>query len=100
MTDEYLTNVANVNAQKQNIFEKVNEECKELDERFEDDDCCLAVHCDRAFVVSCEKAEEFKNMKPNLELKKKREEIREKFRVNNLVQEGPVLTKTIKPNKK
>ena len=36
MVDEYLRNVANVNTQKQNIFEKVNEECKELDERFED----------------------------------------------------------------
>lgn len=60
----------------------------------------LAVPFDGAFVVSKEKAEEFKNAKPNPEVRQQMEEMTEKFRVNNLVEEGTVLKKTISPNKK
>jgi len=59
----------------------------------------LAVPSDRAFVVAPEKAEEFKNQKPNPEVREQMEELAEKFRVNNLVEEGPVLKKTRKPIK-
>lgn len=60
----------------------------------------LAVPCDRTFAVAPEKVEEFKNLKSNPEVKQKIEKMIEKFRVNNLVEEGAVLKKTRKPNKK
>ena len=60
----------------------------------------LAVPCDRAFVVAPEKVEEFKNLKPNPEVRQQMEGMAEKFRVNNLTEEGPVLKKTRRPNKK
>lgn len=60
----------------------------------------LAVPCDRAFVVSPEKTEEFKNQKANLEVEQKIEEIIDKLRINNLVNDGHVLKKTKKQNKK
>lgn len=60
----------------------------------------LAVPCDRVFVVAPEKVEEFKNLKLDHEVRQKMEEMAEKFRVNNLEQEGPVLKKTRRPNKK
>ena len=59
----------------------------------------LAVPCDRAFVVSQEKSEEFKNVKPDPVVRQQIEEITEKFRVNNLTEEGPILKKTRKSNK-
>ena len=59
----------------------------------------LAVPCDRAFVVSQEKAEEFKNLKLDPAVRQQMEEMAERFRVNNLTEEGPVLRKTRKLNK-
>ena len=49
----------------------------------------LAVPCSRAFVVKPEKVEEFKNQKPNPEIRRQMEEMVKKFKVNNLVNEGP-----------
>lgn len=60
----------------------------------------LAVSCDRAFVVDPEKVEDFKNSKPNPEVRQQIEEMAGKFKVNNLAEEGPVLKKTRRPNKK
>ena len=57
----------------------------------------LAVPCDRAFVVSPDKAEEFKNKKPDSVVRQQMEEMAEKFRVTNLTEEGPVLRKERKP---
>jgi len=45
----------------------------------------LAVPCSRAFVVAPEKCEDFKNQKPNPEIRRQMEEIVEKFKVNNLI---------------
>ena len=59
----------------------------------------LAVPCDRAFIVSPEKAEEFKNLKPDPVVRQQMEEMAERFRVNNLNDEGPVLKKKRKFNK-
>lgn len=56
----------------------------------------LAVPCDRAFVVSPEKVEEFKNSRPNRGVRQQNEEMVNKLRINNLVEEGPVLKKTRK----
>ena len=54
-----------------------------------------AVPCSRAFVVAPEKAEEFKNQKPNPEIRKQIKEMAETFRVNNLTQ-GPVLQRKVR----
>ena len=59
----------------------------------------LAVPCSRSFVVAPEKWEEFKNQKPNPEIRRQMEEIVKKFKANNLIEEGPVLKKTRKYNK-
>lgn len=59
----------------------------------------MAVPCDRAFVVSPDKAEELKNIKPDPAVRQQMEEMAEKFRVNNLTEKGPVLKKTRKPNR-
>ena len=59
----------------------------------------LAVPCDRTFVVAPEQVEEFKNLKPNAEVRQQTEEMAEEFRVNNITGKGPVLEKT-RPNKK
>ena len=53
----------------------------------------------RPFVVALEKAEEFKNSRNTPEEIAFVRELAEKFRVNNLVEEGPVLKKTRKPNR-
>ena len=53
-----------------------------------------AVPCDRKFVVSQDKAEQFKNAKPNQEIQKEIQEMAERFRVNNLTS-GPVLRRKI-----
>lgn len=60
----------------------------------------LAVPCSRAFVVATEKTEEFRNLKPNPDVRNQIEEKIEKFRVNNLVEKGPVLKKVRKHNEK
>ena len=60
----------------------------------------LAVPCSRPFVVAAEKAEEFKNQTTSPEDSAFVRDLAEKFRVNNLVEEGPVLNKTKKTNKK
>lgn len=56
----------------------------------------LAVPCRRAFVVRADKAEEFKNSSNTHEENAFVRDLAEKFRVNNLVEEGPVLKKTRK----
>ena len=56
----------------------------------------MAVPCDRAFVISPDKTEEFLNVKPNPEIRQQQEEMAKRFRINNLVEEGPVLKKTRK----
>ena len=60
----------------------------------------LAVPGNNIFCVASEKAEDFKNLKPNLEIRKEIEKNSKQFRVNNLVSDGPVLIKTKKLNKK
>ena len=60
----------------------------------------LAVPCSRPFVVAADKAEEFKNSTTSREDAEFVRELAEKFRVNNLVEEGPVLRKTRKPNRR
>jgi len=60
----------------------------------------MAVPYRRTFVVARDKTEEFLNQKPNHEIRQQQKEMVEKFRKNILVEEGPVLTKTIKPLKK
>lgn len=74
---------------------KINNEIPETKEiqKFE----ALAVPCDRAFAVSSEKAEAFKNVKLDSVIRKQIEEVTEKF--NNLTEDGKVLKKTIKSNK-
>ena len=59
----------------------------------------LAVPCSRAFVVSADKAEEFKNQTTSPKDSAFVRDLAEKFRVNNLVEEGPVLKKNRKPNR-
>ena len=45
----------------------------------------IAVPCSRAFVVAPEKREEFKNQKPNPEIRRQKEEILQTLKINNLV---------------
>lgn len=59
----------------------------------------LTVPCSRALVVAPEKAQEFKNHKPNPEIRRQMNEMVKEFRINNLVSEGPVLKKIRKYNK-
>lgn len=59
----------------------------------------LAVPCDRAFVVSADKTEAFFSVKPNPEIRQQQKEMAERLKINNLVEEGPVLKKTRKHNK-
>jgi len=55
----------------------------------------FAVPCSRAFVVKPEKWEEFKDLKPDFEIRKQMEEIVKKFKVNNLdsVEDHKILIK-------
>ena len=63
----------------------------------------LAVPCDKPFIVSSDKTEAFLNIKPNSEIRRQQEEMIKrlniKLNINNLVEEGPVLKKTKKPNR-
>ena len=59
----------------------------------------LAVTCDRTFVVSPDKTEAFLNVKQNPEIRRQQEEMVKRLNINNLVEEGPVLKKTRKPNR-
>ena len=59
----------------------------------------LAVTCDRPFVVSPDKTEAFLNVKQNPEIRRQQEEMVKRLNINNLVEEGPVLKKTRKPNR-
>lgn len=92
--DEYYRNIMAMCEERQ-IFtgnrRKSNDESSEPTEKQKFD--VLAVPCDRAFVVAPEKAEEFKNAKPNPEARQQMEEMAKKFKVNNLVEEGPTLVK-------
>lgn len=74
------------------IKNKLNEDKQTFD--------VMAVPCDRVFVVSPDKTEAFLSVKPNPEIRQQQKEMAETFRINNLVEEGPVLKKTRKPNKK
>lgn len=60
----------------------------------------LAVPRNKPFVVAAEKAEEFKNQTNSPEDRAFVKELAETFRVNNLVEEGPVLKKVKKPDNK
>ena len=59
----------------------------------------MAVPRRRPYVVAADKAEEFKNSRNTPEESAFVRELAEKFRVNKLVEEGPVLKKTRKPNR-
>lgn len=52
----------------------------------------LAVPCNRAFVVSSEKTEEFLSVKPDPEIRQQQEEMAKIFKAN-IIDEGPVLKK-------
>jgi len=54
----------------------------------------LTVPCDIPFVVT-KNQEEFLNFKTNKKEKQQREEILKKIKINNLIESGPVLKKTI-----
>ena len=73
-------------------IQKINSKSQKFD--------VLAVPSSRPFVVSADKAEEFKNQTTSPEDSAFVRDLAEKFRVNNLVEEGPVLKKTKKNNKK
>lgn len=60
----------------------------------------MAVSYHRPFIVSSEKSQEFKSKKTNPEIRKQLEEFASRFKINNLIKKGPILTKTKKPNKK
>lgn len=60
----------------------------------------LSVPCDKAFVVTPEKSEEFKNLKPTSKVRQGIEDIVKKFRINNLSEKENVLKKTRKIGKK
>ena len=53
----------------------------------------LAIPYNRAFIVSPEKTEEFKNIKPNNEILEKIENSKEKLKITNLIGEENDLTK-------
>lgn len=59
----------------------------------------LAAPCSRPFAVAADKAEEFKNQTNSPEDSAFVKDLAEKFRSNNLVEEGPVLKKTRKTNR-
>ena len=71
-------------------IESINEDKQTFD--------VMAVPRKRPFVVTSEKAEEFKNSKNTPEESAFVKELAETFRKNNLVEEGPVLKKTRKPD--
>ena len=54
---------------------------KYLSDDVYDEPSVFAVPCDKAFVVDDEKAKEFKSLKPNKELKQKREELIKKLNI-------------------
>lgn len=58
----------------------------------------LAVPCSRAFVVAPERVEDFKNVKPNPEVRQQIEDMAGKFRVNNLADGDSALKRTRKLN--
>lgn len=68
-----------------------NYDCKEI--KINDFDV-LAVPCSKAFVVAPEKVEEFKKERQNFEARKKVEEMAEKVRINNLVNDEVVLKRS------
>ena len=56
----------------------------------------LAVPGKRAFIVSQEHSDAFKNAKTDQEIRKEIEEMSQRFRINNLRDKGPVLQRKIK----
>lgn len=97
--DEYHRNLMDM-CEERRIFtgneRKISSESQKSNETPKFD--VLAVPCNRTFVVSSRKAEEFKNVKLDSVVRKQIEEVTEKF--NNLTEEGMVLKKTIKFNNK
>ena len=64
------------------------------------EECVFAVPCDVRFAVDSEKAKEFLELKPNLELRIKNEEIIKKLNIKTKTEpKEPVLRKIYKPNK-
>lgn len=59
-----------------------------------------AVSCRKAFVVAPGKIEEFKNSRPNPQIRQEMTEMVEKFRENLIITKGPILKKTIGYNKR
>lgn len=53
----------------------------------------LAVPCNVGFVVARDKVEKFKNVKSDPEVLREMQEMAEKFKINNLLDEGPVKIK-------
>ncbi len=59
----------------------------------------LAVPGNKPFVIAPDKAEEFKNQKPDPEIRKQIEEMASKLNITDETKTGPVLKKTFNPKK-
>lgn len=70
---------------------------EKLVEQMYDEPSVFAVPCDKPFVISADKVKDFLEVKPNLELRKKREELIEKINIKvetePIIIEGPILKK-------
>lgn len=55
----------------------------------------MAVSCDKTFVVSPDKTEEFLNVKPNPEIRQQQEEMVKKLNIQTESKTGPILTKKL-----
>lgn len=79
--------IRKMNAEKLRLFkEKVIQSKNSIHQNFD----VLAVPCDRAFVVTADKRDEFLSQKPNLKIRQKNEENVRVFIENNLVDKAPV----------
>lgn len=59
----------------------------------------LSIPCNNTFIILPDKVKEFKNLKPKAEIIQKMKECAKKFEMNNLVNKGPVITKTLNQTK-
>ena len=90
--EEFLSQKPNLKIRQRNaeklrlLKEKILQSKKSSQQQFS----VLAVPCDRAFVVSADKREEFLSQKPNLKIRQKNEENVRVFIENNLVDKAPV----------
>ena len=91
-TGEFLSakpnfQIRKMNAEKLRLFkEKVIQSKNSIHQNFD----VLAVPCDRAFVVTADKREEFLSQKPNFQIRQKNEENVRVFIENNLEDKAPV----------